>query len=459
MTHAMKIALLQPPAAEIRQQHDASAYPSLALGYLSAFLHQQGYEKLLVVDARLEGIPLDKAMEDIIAFQPDLIGITARTPDILQAAEAARRIKEACPKCVTLIGGCHFMALPEATMREFPMFDFGIHGEGEYPLLELCQALTEGSNPTAIQNLVWRDGDAIRQNEVRPAIEDLDALPHPAWHLFRKRRHSYMIYGSRGCPFNCNFCQRALGKKPRLRSPENIMEEIDYLVKEFECRFVDFEDETFALRPEHAFRVCELMIERGYHQTVKWTANMRANLVTEPLLARMKEAGCYMVAIGVESGNADILKASGKGVTIPEIETAFQICKKVGMQSTALFILGHPNETKATAHDTIRLARRLNPTHLSMGIMVPYPGTEIRNIAERGEGGYHLLDVGWDAYQKYLGNALELEHLSRRQLEILQMKAYLHLYIGNGRFLDLARLVRQHLRGIWNLVKKLLHGS
>ncbi|MFH0911106.1 MAG: radical SAM protein [Planctomycetota bacterium] len=451
----MKIALLQPPPLRIRQSHDVNAYPSLALGYLAGYLERAGFTDLLIVDGRMENIPLDEAVRDIVDFEPDLLGITAKTHEIGQAARAAQEVKARLPRVTTVVGGCHVTAEPEATLRHYPALDYGLAGEGELSLHEMCLALAQGLSLESIPGLVYRRDGQVLRNAPRPFLEDLDSLPFPAWHLFRKRRKSYMIFGSRGCPYDCAFCMRVLGRKPRLRSPANILAEIDRLVQEFGIRAFDFEDETFGLRRDHALTICQGLVERGFHERLVWTANLRANLVDEELLRALKGAGCARVAIGVESGDPAILQAIGKGITLPQVEEAFRLARKAGLETAALFILGHPNETRETALRTVRLATRLNPTSLSVGIMVPYPGTRVREMALRGEGGYRLLSDRWEDYDKYLGNALALQGLSRRRLELLQAWAYVRFYLWNLRFRDLVAFLARHAREAFLLLRKI----
>ena len=142
--------------------------------------------------------------------------------------------------------------------------------------------------------------------------------------------------------------------------------------------------------------------------------------------------------------------------TLAQIEQAVAWAKQAGIRAGALFILGHPCETKATAWDTIRFASKLNPQVVAFGIMVPYPGTEIAEMARRGEGGYRLLSEDWSDFGKQFGNALELVNLSRRQLEWLQALGYLKVYWDNGRWRDLAKFSWRHRRAAWARAKKLL---
>ncbi len=451
----LKITLLQPPPREIKQSHDANAYPSLGLGYLAAYLEREGFDNILVIDGRMENITPADTVKDIVEFKPDILGITAKTHEISHAAEIAEKIKAVLPETIIIIGGCHITAEPTSTLKRYLSFDYGIISEGERPLLEICNRVKSNKELLNIPGIAYRKKSEIILNPQLPFMEDLDSLPFPAWHLFRKRRHSYMVFGSRGCPYNCLFCMRVMGQTPRLRSAENIIAEIDWLVKEFQIVAFDFEDETFGLKKDIAFKICDLLIERGYHKRLIWTANLRANLTDEKLLIKMKEAGCVRVAIGVESGNPEILKVIGKGISIEQIKNAFSLTRKVGIESVALMILGHPNENYSSAIDTIRLATKLNATSISIGIMVPYPGTEIRKLALEGKGGYKLLSSDWDDYDKYLGNALELENLTRKQLERLQIWGYLRFYLFNFRFYDLFQFVKNHFNEAILLTKKL----
>jgi len=162
------------------------------------------------------------------------------------------------------------------------------------------------------------------------------------------------------------------------------------------------------------------------------------------------------IGFGIESGNEKILRAAQKGTTVVQVEKAIAACKRVGLEVEAFYILGFPGETRRTALDTIRLAARLNTTTAAFGIMVPYPGTRVAEMAAAGEGGYRLLSRDWSAYDKHLGNALELATLSRRDLERLQARAYLWFYLRNLRVKDLAGFVWEKRKAIGRMARKLL---
>jgi radical SAM superfamily enzyme YgiQ (UPF0313 family) len=166
----------------------------------------------------------------------------------------------------------------------------------------------------------------------------------------------------------------------------------------------------------------------------------------------MAKAGCFEINFGIESGNQEILKRVGKDFALDEARKVIPMVKKAGIEVANLFILGHPGETRETIMDTINFAVELNSDRVAFGIMVPYPGTEVARMAANGEGGYRLLSQNWSDYNKYLGNALEIEGISRKELERLQAWGYLKFYLWNFRFIDLAKiLIRRWREGVASL--------
>jgi anaerobic magnesium-protoporphyrin IX monomethyl ester cyclase len=198
-------------------------------------------------------------------------------------------------------------------------------------------------------------------------------------------------------------------------------------------------DETFGLNKERAFRLLDMMIERGLHKKFSWFVQTRADVVTEALLKKMHEAGCYGIGLGVESGNREILAYTNKRITLEQAERTNALAKSIGLETTTFFILGHPNETRQTIHDTIRFAVRLNGTVPVFGVMIPYPGTEIYNLARRGEAGYRLVARSWEDYNKQFGKALELKDISRRRLKYYQLMGYALVFLKNRRYRDFVR--------------------
>jgi radical SAM superfamily enzyme YgiQ (UPF0313 family) len=420
----MRVTLLHPdPGGKLQTHRRATGH--LGLGYIAACLLQRGHD-VRVLDAQNIPISDEDLVRHVAEFQPDLFGVTAMTHEVHAAAHACGLAKNANPSVLTVIGGPHTTALPERTLREFPAVDVAAIGEGEMTMCELADMVRDGlPRPECrqVRGIAFRDGDAIHRTPDRPWLEDLDSLPFPAWHLFPKV--CWPVFASRGCPYGCIFCMRVLGRRLRLRSVDNVLAELDALEQQEGQRVAWFQDETFGVNRRWIDELLTKLVERnkrnGY--AMEWGCNSRVNLADIDLYRAMREAGCNELGFGVESGNDEILKRIQKGTSSAMAIKAIATAREVGIRTGAFFIIGHPGETWKTALQTVCLAARCRSDSIAVGVMVPYPGTEIWNMARNGEYGYKLTSEDWRCYDKYFGNALELQGLSRHQLEALQMLA------------------------------------
>ncbi len=433
----MKIALVNPPPLRRIERDDLPFYPHLGLGYLASSLEQNGFEEILIIDAKLERKNLDNVLYDLKAFNPDVLGITAMTHEIIQASQLAEQVKEIVPLCNIVIGGVHVSILPQQTLEEFPPFDYGLRNEGEKSFPLLMKALSKKGELETVPNLAYRNSNSVNLTFQADWLNDLDSIPFPAWNRFPKARE-YPILTSRGCPFQCNFCH-PYGQKVRYRSPENVIEELDWVVSEFKPDIINVYDETFGIDQERTVKLLDLMIKYKIPQRTRWWAYTRVNVASDDLLRKMKDAGAFMIGFGIETGNEEILKKSKKNINLKRAEELVSIAKKIGLKTQTYFILGHPYETLETINDTIDFAIKLNGDLTCFGIMVPYPGTKIYEMAKNGEGGYRLIAKTWNDYNKQIGNALELVNIPRKKIERLQMFAYLKVFLKNHRYWDLIK--------------------
>lgn len=432
----MRVALINPPVREIvEREYDTPNYPNISIGYLAGYLQHKGLD-LLVLDCKLGRVSLEEMLRRLAAYKPDVVGVTSMTHEFNQARLVAALVRRQHPGCRIVLGGIHVSALPEDSLTECPEADYLVLGEGEVALWEICEALENGGDPTHVAGIAYRgpNGDP-RFTESRTWDQNLDAMPRPAWDLFPKAE-MYPIVASRGCSFRCTFCMRALGNRFRFRSPESICDEMEWAIDSFGAKTIDFYDEIFATRSKHTDKVLDEMIRRNLGDRVQWYALGRVNWADRNLFTKLRRAGCYMIGFGVESGDEKILKIIKKDLTIAQTHKAVRMAKECGLKVVTFFILGHPYETKQTAKATIKLAVDLNPDQLAIGIMIPFPGTEIYDLAVRGEGGYKLLSRNWDDYNKQLGKSLELEGVSIRTLKFLQLLGFLKVYLYNYRFRD-----------------------
>jgi radical SAM superfamily enzyme YgiQ (UPF0313 family) len=457
----MKVALIRPP--EVHKYWNETR-PSLSISYIASYLEHHGIE-VKIFDANFHLWTHRETVEKVVKFKPDLIGITSMTHEISMAHKIASLLKDSLHAVPTVIGGCHVTALPRETLEEFENFTYGIYGEGEQTMLALVRCLQQDTTEKLpeINGIVYRHAQEIKINppQKRLSSEELDKLPYPAFHHYYShnralagKRDYYVIISSRGCPYNCAFCMQVLGRQVRRRSPENVVAEIEYAIDRYSAHTIYFLDEILLFNDQLTYDTLALIIKHNLPDRIRWRGLTRINFVNDKLINKAKEAGCFALEVGIESGSNEVLKRINKQITIEQAEEAVKIIKQAGIEVDANFILGHPHETIESVKTTIDFAAKLNPTTLAVGIMTPYPGTKIYEMALRGEGGYRLLTKDWSKYDKYGGNALELEGLPLQELEKWQRRALLYFYLRNYRFLDLFNFIIKYRKAILNLFLK-----
>ena len=451
-----KVVLVNPPPFQILEpQYDTPAFGRVGLAYLAGYLRQHEGFDVEIVDAKLERLSFDATVQRVLAARPRVVGLGAFTCEVKPAAHMAWLIKAANPNITTVIGGVHVTAIPEHTLREFPSFDLGVRGEGEVTFHELCDALRSGASTAGIPGLVRRTEDGIAVTPPRERIADQDTIPFPAWDLMPKARE-YILMTQRGCPFNCLFCMNPNGRTARARSIQNLMDELTMILDRYQPKGIRFGDELFSVNMDRTHDLLDAMIAAGIKKRVEWFAQTHVHFVDLPLLTKMKQAGAIWIGMGIETGDAEVLKATGKGSTPEMILRAGAAAKAAGLPIETYFILGHPNETLASMKRTVDLAVKLNPETPIFGVMVPFPGTEIGRLAAAGEAGYRLRSTNWDDYNKQIGGALEFADLPRNRIERLQMWAYFRVFLSNGRYLDLLKFCWRYRQEGWVLAQKIL---
>ncbi|HUS58009.1 MAG TPA: radical SAM protein [Planctomycetota bacterium] len=440
----MKLALVKLPATYA----DWYSRPVLGLAYIAAYVKREGIE-CKIFDAYYSHWNERVLLRALLEYDADVVGITAMTHEVTRAAALAAKLKESGRPRI-IIGGCHVTAMPENTLLQFPAFDYGIRGEGEKATVELLRHIGQGTEPASVKGLVYRNAEgAVLANEPGAFLEkdELDALPFPEFtdyygddrKALARGGATYAMFTSRGCPYRCVFCMQVLGHKVRRRSPANIIAEMDYAIDRWGARCFDFADEIFLFDTSDTRKLLEMFIDRGFPERISWVGLTRANLVNPELIALAKKAGCRRLAMGVESGDDEILKRINKGITISQVREAVRIIKSSGISLSTYYILGHPGDTPQTVQKTIDLAVELNTNSIAVGIMVPYPGTKIYDLALHGEAGYRLLTQDWSSFDKYGSQAMEIAGLPHDYLTRLQRTAILKLYVKNLRLLDCVR--------------------
>jgi radical SAM superfamily enzyme YgiQ (UPF0313 family) len=421
-------------------------------------MESEGHD-VQVLDCVMERMDFDGFRDYLKGKTYDVFGITATTPEIGNAHKVASFIKEHEKSALTIIGGPHSTALPKDTLENFKDFDVAIIQEGERSVIELLKKFERGEKPDSVRGIAYRDGENVFINEPREHIHDLDSLPFPAWDKFRIRKYKgYLglrkkqeipILTGRGCPSQCIFCQRALGSRVRFRDPKKVVDEIERDVS-LGAESILVCDETFTLIKKRVIEICDEIIKRELHKKIEWHCETRADRVDLEILKKMKEAGCVMVNYGVESGNDYILEKIKKGITVEQVRKAFRHSQEAGLKTYMNLIFGHPFETRETIEDSINLLMEINPDYVTIGIMVPFPGTEIQEMAKKGEGGLKIVSSGWDLYAKQDCGVLSVNDLTNDDLKRYHSLAYTKFYIRPSRIMRLFELVS--VKGVLSLI-------
>lgn len=414
--------------------------PPLGLCYLSASLKKAGHQAL-VLDCEAQGLNIDKIFEIIQREKPDLLGITATSPELANALTIAAELKvrSAIP---IVFGGVHVTIFKDQLLRENPAIDFGVVGEGEHTLVELLETLDQPQKFSAIQGLIFREAGDIRQNPLRPLIQDLDELPFPdrsgqAADLYFRNvpkagyRTTAAFMSSRGCPCHCTYCaidQIPGWRRVRYRSARNVVDEIEFLVRELKIKHISFNDDVLTMNRARVYDICQEIHNRNLEFT--WEGLSRADCVDLKLLKTMRAAGFVRISYGIESGNPDILKSTGKNETLAQISEAFRITRQAGIIARGSLIIGLPFENRRTVEDSFRFVNNLEGIdQVIINILQPYPGTKVREQVLQGIGGSRLLVDDMSELRRFGNASVEVNDLTRNKLIMLQKLGLLRFYL------------------------------
>ena len=410
----MRVLLINPfyPISE-------TPSPPLGLAYLAGALSASGVE-VKILD--LVVFPYSRTMlaNLIQTFRPHIAGLTAVSMTFNNAIGVIKDIKEVNPDIMTVMGGPHVSFCARQTLGDYPQLDVVVIGEGEKTVVELCRTADNGHDLAKVRGIAYRRGAEICYTTPREPIENLDELPLPERGLlplgrYRALKMPISMTTSRGCPFKCIFCvgRKMVGARVRYRSPEKVVDELQYLGS-WNFHQINIADDLFTANKQHCLGVCNEIIERGLKLT--WTSFARVDTVSDELLTKMKAAGCNAVSFGIESANPRILKTIKKGITLDQVEAAVGMCRRAGVTPYASFILGLPGETPATIAETMAFGERLKRQGLAFGfhLLAPFPGTEIREQCDRY--GIRILTNDWSRYHANRA-IVETPEVDRRTLD------------------------------------------
>lgn len=364
-------------------------YAPLGVCYLAAVL-EKAKQKVNILDADILNYGYEEILTEVKRLLPDLIGISTVTIKYPIVVGLVKFLKENY-ECKIVLGGNHITKIKEKALQDAPA-DFVIYGEAEITLLELVQTLELKKSFESIKGLIYREDKVIKTNAERPLIKDLDTLPFPARHLLHgfpdiyknetryKRLPMVHMVTSRGCYYRCIFCDH--DRNVRYFSPKYVANEIEYLQKNYGIREIHFWDEIFMMTPKRAEELCEEFEKRNIDIT--WSGYGRLNVIAKhpELVPLMKKSGCWMLAVGVESGNNKVLEFLKKDLTKEEAVIGIDLLHKHRIFVRGLFMLGHLIDTEETINETIAFSQSLKLNSVQFSFNIPLPDTEQYALAD-----------------------------------------------------------------------------
>jgi len=405
-------------------------------------------------------IGVEANVAQILATQPELVGISATTCAFLEGVDIAAALKRQRPELKVIVGNVHSSSIGAPLLELFPEIDYLCLGEGEGPQLDLA----DGKTPRDIPNLAWRDGERIITNPRRPRILDLDTLPFPAYeklvgfpqgyHLplfsYIKRWGATMIT-SRGCPYTCSFCDRTVFERlHKSNSPEYICEHMRHLRDHFGVRHINFYDDLFTANTRRVTALCERLIREPLG--MNFNCAIRTGHTPGDMLKLLKRAGALMVSLGIESADPEMMRRHKAGVSLEAVRDTVEKIHAAGLRAKGLFIFGLPGETPKTIQTTSDFILSLDLDEMNMTKFSPLYGAPIWDECANNRTGEMQED--WR-----LMNCLNFVYrpdgfTSREEMDVLynhHVRRFYNSWPYRSRF---AKRLWEHRWSLWHIAKQ-----
>lgn len=447
--------------------------PPLGLCYLAASVMAAGHQ-VGIIDGEAELLASEEIIARLRSANPDLVGFTATSIEFHRVRDLAHAVKQALPKIKTVLGGTHINLFGLDVFQEAEEFDFACIGDGEDLLTELLACLGEQDGDiSAVKGLLWRDGGQAKANPPRPVETNIDRYPFPARKLlknelyvrsvpFRGEMTAAAFMSSRGCPYSCTYCAVKSvygGRQVRLRSAENVLQEIESIVGELGITHISFSDDCLTLKRDRVLAICDGLKKRRLDIT--WEGLTRADLVDFDILREMRRCGCVRLSFGIESANRKMLKIMRKQESIEQIRDSIVAAKRAGIVTRGSIIIGNPHETRASVAETFKFINGLKELdQVVINVLQPYPGTPVRDMILNGEGGSSFVgDTGnYDALRRFGSASISVNDLGPEKLVRLQRLGFLSFYMrprvvwNNLRITGLAPFLRDGIGFLRSIV-------
>jgi anaerobic magnesium-protoporphyrin IX monomethyl ester cyclase len=446
----MRVLLVQPGQGGVygKMEGLVHAYPPLGLMQIASILRKERSDYVKIVDLQVNKVPLSEL--PLLDEQWDAVGITSMTPTFSIALDVCRFIKKKNPRAKVIFGGPHVSAIPEELSKNREI-DYLALGEADATIKELLDCIQDGGKGiSGVRGIAYMEKGRVCVTPARPLIEDLDSIPFPAYDLIDLRNYSHpvqkrepfaIIITTRGCPGMCTFCCKDIfGRRIRIRSAKMVCDEMEALAKDYGVREIHIVDDTFTFIKKHAMDISREMIRRKLDLT--WRCGVRADTVDYELLSTMKKAGCYNISVGVESGSQEVLDSVKKGITLEQVRRCFRLARKAGIETTAFFMIGFPEDTDKTIKETLDFSAEINADITKFTIVTPIPGSE---MYEKLQEGNMLFAESWNDYRFHDKPIFRHKNLSPEEILIWYKKAYRSAYLRPRALLNMLKMVRNPL--------------
>jgi len=437
------------------------AYPHYGALYVCAMLEKHHHD-VEYVDMDIDGMSIGSLLDHIAQSGPQVIGLSCVTPIVREGFKIADAIKNRFSSIYIVMGGVHATIDPDNTIAK-PGIDAVCIGEGEHTMRDLVDVLQHNGDMKSVKGIYFKNNGKVYKNPPREVEKNLDNLPFPAFHLIKdpgkycppdaQKLPAFPIITSRGCHGRCTYCctKQILGQRFRMRSTENILEELDVFVNRYGAKEAHFLDDNLSANKKRFLGLCHDLKMRNYPLNFETSNGIRADSADEETLNALKDIGINNIGFGVESGNDDILKVIKKGITKDQVRKAMKLAKDLKFTTWGFFVIGFYKDTSKTIQDTLDFSIELDPDFAKYFILKPYPGSEIFEQLH-GEGLIDSLD--YSKYGLYTNPVHHLPDLSAHALIKWQKKAYRKFYLRPGKIFGL--IVRI---GSWTQLKLAVNGG
>ena len=433
-----RILLIKPNIASAPRVIPANN-PPMGLMYLASYLRRLDPDRnIRIIDMALEELTPDNLLLILKEFQPDICGISCLTMNAKNSFIISELIKKWNKNCYVILGGPHPTFMPDKVLESHSI-DFCVMGEGEKTAHLLISALENNEPYESIEGIGYRIGDSITLNNRLSAL-DITCLPWPAYDLIPVKKYfkskipphsgrlkysEYMtVMSSRACPYGCIYCHNIFGKEFRTRKPEEFVEELIMLNKDYGVKEFHIIDDVFNLQRETVFKICELIRQKLPGIAIAFPNGLRTDLLDKEIITVLKQAGMYYFAAGIESGSPEIQKVIKKNLNHAKAFQAIDDAARMGIIVHGFFMMGFPGETEEQINMTIDFARKSSLNTAGFFAVTAYPKTELYKMAK--QIGVVLPD-NFDTYH-YHHNTLNLTNMSLSRLQSLRKKAYWKFY-------------------------------